>query len=255
MHLGTICISGLYLLACPPFQGDMPSDYPSRGFVSRWYGIWHPLSGVCIYLHLGTICISGLYLQTFYPLRFKGTCIRATPHGDSPQGNRGLGAPLGGLYIFMHLTHFRHLLMGYGTLSGYAFCMHLGTICISGLYLHTPLPLGRGGGAKPSVKRDVCSIFPVWDTFVGVFSTLYGVCYMHLETICISGLFLRLLLWCNLIALQIWVFHPVCSCSEQLLLMHFGVTILYCRNGYSIQYAVALSRLRSCTSVQHNSTV
>ncbi len=98
-------------------------------------GIWHPFSGVCIYMHLRTICILGLYLHqgghTFYPPLPRWICLKTTLRRDSPLGTsfRGDMAPPS---------------------MGYAF------ICISGLYL----PCWRPDILSPSFQRDMPSDYP-----------------------------------------------------------------------------------------------
>ena len=67
MHLGTICISGLYLrtaLLCRVGAHVLLTGLVLRHSL-RGYGT---LSGYAFYMHLGTICISGLYLLTPLPL-------------------------------------------------------------------------------------------------------------------------------------------------------------------------------------------
>ena len=72
-----ICISGLYasrgyISFYLPLRRGIRLLTTPRGIVSRHpflQGIWHPLSGVCVFMHPGTICISGLYLLACPPSR------------------------------------------------------------------------------------------------------------------------------------------------------------------------------------------
>ncbi len=114
MHLGTICISGLYLWT-PPwgiwilFLGSFRLSLLSHSFQVSTFkgglmstsscillGIWHPFSGVCSFKHLGTICISGLYLCIFHqgtryafiPLLLGGYAFRLPLSGMCPKAYR-----------------------------------------------------------------------------------------------------------------------------------------------------------------------
>ncbi len=119
--------------------------------------------------------------------------------------------------------------------------MYLGTISISRLYLNTTLSW-RG-------REHCCSGF--W----------YPVCSRSSHQTCFYTYVL-------LSALQVWIYHPVCSCSVSLghtlmwyfkhckswFTIQYAVALwvcLHCRNGCSIQYAVDLSRLCSYTLVLH----